>query len=84
NHPLELNYKLMMGNWLLKKGKKKEALKLYNEVLKEDEENAAAKLSLLDYYKATNDQKAIDHLTSELLRSSKTEFDTKLTIIRQN
>ena len=26
NHPLELNYKLMMGNWLLKKGKKKEAL----------------------------------------------------------
>lgn len=56
NHPLELNYKLMMGNWLLKKGKKKEALKLYNEVLKEDEENAAAKLSLLDYYKATNDQ----------------------------
>lgn len=84
NHPLELNYKLMMGNWLLKKGKKKEALKLYNEVLKEDEENAAAKLSLLDYYKATNDQKAIDHLTSELLRSSKTEFDTKLTIIHQN
>ncbi len=83
NHPLELNYKVMLGNWLLKKGKKKEALNIYKAVLKEDPDYSPAKLSLLDYYEEINDNPAVDALVSELLRSPKTEVDTKVVIIRQ-
>lgn len=82
-HPLELNYQVMLGNWLLQNDKKAEALKIYKEVLKDDPENASAKLSLLDYYTAVNDTKTTDALISELLTSPKTEFDTKSAIIRQ-
>lgn len=82
-HPLELNYQVMLGNWLLQNNRKAEALKIYKEVLKNDPENASAKLSLLDYYTAVNDTKTTNALIGELLTSPKTEFDTKAAIIRQ-
>lgn len=82
-HPLELNYQVMLGNWLLQNNRKAEALKIYKEVLKNDPENASAKLSLLDYYTAVNDTKTTNALIDELLTSPKTEFDTKAAIIRQ-
>ena len=48
-NPLELNYRVMLGNWLLQNNKKKEAYNEYQTGLKEDPNNAAAQLSLLDY-----------------------------------
>ena len=32
SHPLDLNYRVMFGNWLLQNGKKKEALQKYRDV----------------------------------------------------
>ncbi|MCR5076450.1 MAG: tetratricopeptide repeat protein [Prevotella sp.] len=83
NHPLELNYRVMLGNWLLQNGKKKEALREYRGVLKEEPANALAKLSLLDYYRSTGDQNTVNALTKELLQSPKTEKDTKMALLRQ-
>lgn len=83
SHPLDLNYKVMFGNWLLQNGKKKEAVKLYRNVLKEEPTNALAKLSLLDYYCTIGDQATVDVITQELLQSPKTEKETKIALLRQ-
>ena len=83
SHPLDLNYKVMFGNWLLQNGKKKEAVKLYRNVLKEEPTNALAKLSLLDYYRTIGDQATVDVITQELLQSPKTEKETKIGLLRQ-
>ena len=83
SHPLDLNYKVMFGNWLLQNGKKKEAVKLYRNVLKEEPTNALAKLSLLDYYRTIGDQATVDVITQELLQSPKTEKETKIALLRQ-
>lgn len=81
-HPLELDYRVMFGNWLLQNGKKKDALKEYKSVLKEEPNNALAKLSMLDYYRSIKDQATVDELTNELLQSPKTEKETKMTLLR--
>ena len=83
SHPLDLNYKVMFGNWLLQNGKKKEAVKLYRNVLKEEPPNALAKLSGLDYYRTIGDQATVDVITQELLQSPKTEKETKIALLRQ-
>ena len=56
SHPLELNYQVMFGNWLLQNGKKKEALQKYRDVLKDDPDNSLARLSMMDYYNSIGDQ----------------------------
>ena len=82
-NPLELNYRVMLGNWLLQNNKKKEAYNEYQTVLKEDPNNAAAQLSLLDYYRDTKNEKMVDELTRKLLESKKTEKETKMALLRQ-
>lgn len=81
-HPLELDYRVMFGNWLLQNGKKNDALKEYKSVLKEEPNNALAKLSMLDYYRSIKDQATVDELTNELLQSPKTEKEMKMTLLR--
>ena len=81
-HPLELDYRVMFGNWLLQNGKKNDALKEYKSVLQEEPNNALAKLSMLDYYRSIKDQATVDELTNELLQSPKTEKETKMTLLR--
>ena len=44
-NPLDLNYRVMLGNWLFQNNKKKEAYKEYQTVLKEDPDNAASRRS---------------------------------------
>ena len=82
-NPLDLNYRVMLGNWLFQNNKKKEAYKEYQTVLKEDPDNAAAQLSLLDYYRDAKNEKVVDELTQKLLESKKTEKETKMALLRQ-
>lgn len=82
-NPLELSYRIMLGNWLFQNDKKKEAFKEYQSVLKEDPNNAAAQLSLLDYYRDAKNEKVVEELTKKLLESKKTEKETKMALLRQ-
>lgn len=82
-HPNDLNFKVMMGNWLLQNNKSEEALKVYKSVLKEEPDNAAAQMSMLDYYKANGQNQKADDLLMQLLTSKKTASDTKMTLLRQ-
>ncbi|PDP80861.1 tetratricopeptide repeat protein [Prevotella intermedia] len=82
-NPLDLNYRIMLGNWFFQNDKKKEAFKEYQTVLKEDPSNAAAQLSLLDYYRDAKNEKVVEELTQKLLESKKTEKETKMALLRQ-
>lgn len=83
SHPLELNYQVMFGNWLLQNGKKKEALQKYRDVLKDDPDNSLARLSMMDYYSSIGDQTTVNVIRRELLQSAKTEQNTKVELLRQ-
>ena len=82
-NPLDLNYRIMLGNWFFQNDKKKEAFKEYQTVLKEEPNNAAAQLSLLDYYRDAKNEKVVEELTQKLLESKKTEKETKMALLRQ-
>lgn len=81
-NPLDLNYRIMLGNWFFQNDKKK-AFKEYQAVLKEEPNNAAAQLSLLDYYRDAKNEKVVEELTQKLLESKKTEKETKMALLRQ-
>ena len=82
-HPLDLNYRVMFGNWLLQNGKKKEALQKYRDVLKEDPDNSLAKVSMMDYYNNIGDKASVKTILRELLQSPKAAQTLKLELLRQ-
>lgn len=82
-HPNDPNYRLMMGNWLLKNGRTDEAFDIFKAVLKEEHDNATALLSILDYYRAIGDRTRTDLTISQLLSNPKTEKVIKLALLQQ-
>ncbi|MBQ7422113.1 MAG: hypothetical protein IJV27_08235 [Prevotella sp.] len=82
-HPNDLNYRVMLGNWLLQNDKPEAALKEYKAVMKEEPENELAQISMLDYYRAKKQGAKADELLSQLLKNKKTESETKVALMRQ-
>lgn len=82
-HPNDLNYKVMMGNWLLAKSRKDEALKAYKAVLKEEPGNPQAQMSLMDYYRTTGNSEEADTLLYRILENPETEAQTRISLMRQ-
>lgn len=82
-HPNDLNYKVMMGNWLLANSRKDEALKAYKAVLKEEPGNPQAQMSLMDYYRTTGNNEEADTLLYQILENPETEAQTRISLMRQ-
>ncbi len=82
-YPNDLNYKVMLGNWLLGKERKDEALKVYRQVLNEEPDHVLATISLLDYYQGENQREEENRLMEQLLSSDKPETSDKLMVIRR-
>lgn len=82
NHPLDLNYRVMLGNWLLGKGQKKEAVQHYRYVLKEEPTNEGALMSLMDYYRSQGLDSLADQQRYNLLISDNTQQSTKLLLLK--
>ena len=82
-HPNDLNYRVMMGNWLLQNGKADEAYRQYEEVLQAEPGNTDARMSLIDYYRTTGLGLKADSLQEALLLNPKTPKDSKIVLIRQ-
>ena len=76
-HPYEPNYKVMMGNWLVRQNRKKEAYLFLDEALQLDPESSFALTSMCDYYNATGNTAAVDSLHQKILYSPKTEADLR-------
>lgn len=83
NHPLDLNYRVMLGNWLLGKDRKKEALAAYRAVLKEEPANESALMSMMDYYRAEGNDSLAVQQRDNLLFSPKTQQSTRLLLLKQ-
>lgn len=83
NHPLDLNYRVMLGNWLLGKDRKKEALEQYQSVLDEEPENEMALMSMMDYYRSEKLDSLADKQRDNLLLSPLTQQSTRLLLLKQ-
>ena len=82
-HPNDLNYRVMMGNWLLQNSRADEALQEYEHVLATEPDNQAAQVSMLDYYHAVGEDSLANALQEQLLVNPKTSLDTKISLMRQ-
>ncbi len=82
-YPGNLNYQIMMGNWLLQNDRKADALKIYKTVLEKEPDNELANMSILDYYLAVGDTLQADRTLSLLLQSSATSFENKEALLKQ-
>lgn len=81
-HPLDLVYRTMLGNWLMQNDRQKEAYKLFTDVLKEEPDNAYAESSLYDYYNATEQRELAHQMLDRILMGKTTDVDTKIVMIR--
>lgn len=82
-HPSDLNYQVMMGNWLIQNGKKKEAYKIFAQAIKEEPENTYVQSSLYDYYNAVGEDSLAQDYLEKILVNPKTEEKTKVSMMRQ-
>lgn len=81
-YPNDLSYQVMTANWLLQHDSKKQALGILEKVLREDPDNSLAKLSMVDYYRAENNDSIADKMEEGLLLNQQTPDDTRLQILR--
>jgi lipopolysaccharide biosynthesis regulator YciM len=72
-HPLDMQYKTMLGNWLMQHDRQKEAFKYFTDVLKEEPDNSYAQMSLYDYYNATKQADLANGMLDKILMSQKTD-----------
>lgn len=82
HHPNDVNYKNMLGNWLMQNNRNKEAYDLFTEVLKDEPNNNVAQTSLYDYYNATHQEAQAQVYLNRLLLSKDTPSDTKSLLMR--
>ncbi len=81
-HPLDMMYKTMLGNWLVQHNRQKEAYKMFMEVLKEEPDDAYAQSSLYDYYNATNQSELARQMLDKILMGKNTDSQTKILMLR--
>lgn len=82
-YPNDLNYKVMMGNWLMKKNRRKEAFKIFSKALKEDPNNSYVLSSVYDYYREVGEDSLAHRMMETILGNKKTETSLKVTMLRQ-
>ncbi len=82
SHPNDLNFKLMLGNWLMQHERKQEAYDIYSGVLKSEPDNAMAQSCLYDYYNATGQDALAKEMMSRLLLGKETPQETRVQFLR--
>ena len=82
-HPSDLNYRVMMGNWLMQNDQPKEAYKIFTAALKEEPDNAYVQASMYDYYRTTGEEDLAKQMLENIVISPKTETESKATMMRQ-
>ncbi len=83
DHPSDVNYRVMMGNWLMQNDKQKEALKLFTAALREEPENAYAQSSMYDYYRSTHQDSLARQIMRGIILSPKASTESKSVMMRQ-
>ena len=82
-HPNDLNYRIMLGNWLMQNNSQKEAYKIFVSALKEVPDNPYVQTSLYDYYNTIGNQDEAKKLRDVILLSKKTSSQTKVLLLEE-
>lgn len=83
NHPYDINYQIMLGNWLLQNNKTDEAYEIFTKALKEEANNPYAQSSLYDYYKQHGDSAKAADMMEKILVSTEQTIENKLQFVRE-
>ena len=82
-YPTESRYKVLRGDIFLQQKMPDKAFEIYQQVLKDDPQNAFVYVSLSEYYKSVNQQeKAMESIVSAL-KNEQLDVDTKMEILGQ-
>ena len=81
-YPHEMSYRLAIGNQLLKVGRIDEALKVFDQVRGIEPDNDALKLSMLEYYRETEQDSLFIATRDSLLFAPKTGSDVRVALMR--
>ena len=82
-HPNDVNYRVMLGNWYMQHEQQKEAYKIFAAALKDEPDNEFALSSMYDYYRATEQTDLAGDLFARLIASRKVSSETKATLLQQ-
>ena len=82
-YPNDLRYQVVLGDVYLDNGKTEEAHKLYQDVLAEEPDNAAALYSMASYYEKTGQKELYDRQLDTILLNRKVEPVTKMEVMRR-
>ena len=83
NHPYDINYQIMLGNWLLQNNKADEAYGIFTKALKEEANNPYAQSLLYDYYKQHGDSAKAADMMEKILVSTEQSIENKLQFVRE-
>ncbi len=81
-HPYDMNYRVMIGNWLLQNGSPEDAFKEYSYALEQEPDNTTAQMSLIDYYKEIGQKQKADSIQEDLLINPNTPIESKMLLMR--
>ncbi len=81
-YPHEMSYRLAIGNQLLEADRVAEALKVYEQVRRAEPDNAPLQLSMLQYYRHTEQDSLFAALRDSLLYQPKTEGSVRVALLR--
>lgn len=82
-NPNDLNYKVMLGNWMMTNGAPDAAMEEFKQVLRTEPDNISARISMLDYYKVKGKQGEYEEKLEKLLVSEEVEEETRLSLINE-
>ena len=82
-HPSDLNYRVMMGNWLMQNNRQKEAYKIFADALKEEPDNGYVQASMYDYYRESGQDSLARKMMLDIIVSPKASTESKSIMMRQ-
>ena len=80
-HPDDMNFRVMKGNWLLQNHRPDDALSEYDYVLNQEPDNRQALMSMLDYYKYIGNDSLFSALRERLLLNPDMPMKTRVTLM---
>lgn len=83
DYPLEVDYRVMLGNWMIQNNKQKKAYKIFAEAYHEEPNNISVLASLYDYYQLIGEKQKAEDLQNRMLLNKNTPVETKLALIKQ-
>ncbi len=81
-HPNDINYKVMMGNWLVQNGRRDEAREIFLKAQADEPNNEYVAASLYDFYRLGGEDSLANVYRDKILLNKYTATRTKLTMLQ--